>query len=800
MASDTLRARCLGAAAMTVMGTIMGAGLVAAPAMAAENQPALLPWPASVTQGQGTLAITSGDTVSVPADDAGALAAAELLMDHARTLGAPVLTLGTQSSRIRFSRDTGISGEEAYRLNVTDKDVVIAASGDRGLLYGAMTLLQMIDGGRTGTGRASIAQLAIADAPRFAWRGVMIDTARHFQPIDSLYAILDRMVEVKLNTLHLHLTDDQGWRFEVKRYPELTRIGAWRNAPDTGKGPGERTGGFYTQDELRQLVAYAAARGITVVPEIDLPAHAQALVASYPQFGVLGDRPAVSNDWGVNPWLFNPAPEGIAFVRNVLDEIMEVFPSTYIHLGGDEAVKDQWQRSPQVQSQMRALGIKTENALQSWMIEQFGRYVAEHGRRLIGWDEILEGGLPPSASVMSWRGEQGAVDAANAGHDVVLSPDPNLYLNGVQSALGDEPPGRNTVLTLKDVYAYDPMPRGIDAEKAKHVMGVQGNVWTEYLVTPYQVQHMLFPRAGALAEIGWSQPSVKEAGYSAFVSRLAPQMQRWKQAGVEVADSAFAVAFTPSQSRTQALDAMRIGLSLATEAPYGTIRYTLDGKAPDAGSSPYRAPLSVKPGTIVTAASFAPNGAALSAARRFDTGRGALLTTQTAALTPCPGGKHSLRIPLNTEATANGPAYNVDFFETCQADDHAPLARAKAITVAVARPPRNFALAHEVWDEVRHYPVTTYGELVISAGCRAAADVKVKGAKQTQLAPIPGAVVLATIPLPDPATTAQQFTLSAKLPDRPELKDETDVCFQFTSPLSAPFYTVERVTYSENAR
>ncbi len=288
----------------------------------------------------------------------------------------------------------------------------------------------------------------------------MIDTARHFQPIESLYAVVDQMVDVKLNVLHLHLTDDQGWRFEVKRYPKLTEVGAWRNGSDSGHGEGPRVGGFYTQDQLKALVAYAADRGITILPEIDLPGHAQALVAAYPELGILQSPTEVSHDWGINPYLFNPGPEGMEFVENVLDELMAVFPSTFIHLGGDEAVKDQWERSPAVQAQMRALGIKTENAMQSWMIEQLGQYLAKHDRRLIGWDEILEGGVPPSASVMSWRGEQGAIDAANAGHDVVLSPSPNLYFDNRQSTLGDGPAGRGFVQTLESVYRYDPMPKG----------------------------------------------------------------------------------------------------------------------------------------------------------------------------------------------------------------------------------------------------------------------------------------------------------------------------------------------------
>ncbi|WP_132386309.1 family 20 glycosylhydrolase [Novosphingobium sp. PhB165] len=761
----------------------------------------LAPWPASVEQGSGKLTIGSGAAIGVPAGDADAAEAARLLVEHVKGANGLVLSVapGAATAPIRFERDPAISGAEAYRLTVTPGGAVISASGKSGLVYGAMTLMQLLTAdAKAAAGKGvSVPVLTIQDSPRFGWRGVMIDPARHFQPMESIYAIVDRMVEVKLNTLHFHLTDDQGWRFEVKRYPELTRIGGWRTGPDTGHGPGPKTGGFYTQEQLKALVAYAAARGITVVPEIDLPGHAQALVASYPELGMLGDRPAVGNSWGIFPWLFNPNEGGMTFVRNVLDELMEVFPSQFIHLGGDEAVKDQWERSPEVQSQMRKLGIKSENAMQSWMIDQFGEYLAKHGRRLIGWDEILEGGLPASASVMSWRGEQGAVDAVNAGHDVVLSPAPNLYLDNLESTLPDEAPGRISIQTMEAVYRYDPMPKGIDASKAQHVMGLQGNAWSEYIVTPWQLQHKLFPRLGAIAEVAWSPP-VASKDYPGFLARLTPQIRRWKQGGFQVSDSAFGVAFTPTQTRGAALDAKSIGVTMAMQAPYGTIHYTLDGKAPGAKSPAYAKALSVKPGTVVTAASFAPDGTALSAPRRFDTAREALLTSTSSTLTACPRGSQGLRVPLNADATDNAPAYNVNIFDTCQADDHAPLAHAKSITVSVARLPRNYGLAHDEAALVRHYAVTTHGELVISAGCRAAD--KSADPKQKQHDPMPGSTVLASFPLPDPKTAPQQFTFTANLPDRPELSDETDVCFQFTAALSDPVYAVEKVVYGEKAQ
>lgn len=750
----------------------------------AQTVPPLTPLPASVTLGKGSFTIANGATLAVPAGDNAATAAARLLAAHVKVERGLTLGATGTSGAIRFERDSGIKGDEAYRLTVDAKGVRIAASGDRGLLYGAMTLAQLLSPDHGFGKPVKLPTLTVEDAPRFGWRGLMLDVARHFQPIEFVYGVVDQMASVKLNTLHLHLTDDQGWRFEVKRYPKLTEIGGWRTPPSTGGAPGPKVGGFYTQEQLKALVAYAAERGVTIVPEIDLPGHAQALVAAYPELGIFGDQPEVSHDWGVNPYLFNPGPKGIAFVKEVLDELIAVFPGTYVHLGGDEAVKDQWERSPEVQAQIKALGLKGENGLQSWMIEQFGAYLESHGRRLIGWDEILEGGLPKSASVMSWRGEKGAVEAANQGHDVVLSPAPTLYLDSLQSDRRDEPPGRLSIQTLADVYKYEPLPVGIDAAKASHVLGAQGNAWSEYLITPYQVQHMLFPRAAAIAEITWSGKNKRD--FNGFVTRLQPQMARWRRSGMEVADSAFAVDYKLQGTRGEALRANQAKVALTTQTGFGTIRYTLDGKQPTAKSPVYKAPLTLKPGTTITAAAFDAAGMATATPRAFDTSRTALLTRTSSDMVACPRGALGLRVPLNSEARENAPVFNVNLFDTCTAYPAAPLDVATGFTVDVARTPRNYGLAHD-FNKVRaHYNVSTYGELIVRARCIAAA-------KDPSIKPI----VVATFPLPDPAKAPQQFRFSGNLP---KLSGDEDLCFQFTSPLSDPFYTVERVVLTENAK
>lgn len=754
----------------------------AAPALAGPLP--LVPMPASVTPGTAGFTVRDGAAIAVPAGDAAADAAARVLIAHVRTERGLTLTQGSGAAPIMLVRDAAVAGDEAYRLTVTASGIRIAASGDRGLLYGAMTLAQLLSPDRAFGKPVKVAAVTIEDAPRFAWRGLMLDTARHFLPLENIRGIIDQMASVKLNTLHLHLTDDQGWRFEVKRYPRLTEVGAWRTPPSSGGAPGPRVGGFYTQDELRALVAYAAERGVTIVPEIDLPGHAQALVAAYPELGVLGDTPEVGHDWGVNPYLLNPGPKGVEFVKNVLDELIDVFPGTYIHLGGDEAVKDQWQRSPEVQAQIKALGLNSENQLQSWLIDEFGKYLAGKNRRLIGWDEILEGGLPASASVMSWRGEQGAIDAANQGHDVVLSPGPTLYFDNLQSDRADEPPGRGSVQSLETVYAYEPMPAQIAPDKAKHVLGAQANAWSEYLVTPYQVQHKLFPRAAALAEISWSAKDKRD--FAGFLTRLDPQIQRWRRSGLEVADSAFAVGFDVQGSRGDALRRNKAVVALKTQAPYGTIRYTLDGKAPTARSKAYAGPLSLTPGVTIRAAAFDAAGNATATARSFETGRAALLTRTTSEMTGCPGGSLWLRVPLTTDATTNGPAYNLNIYDPCSVYPAAPMDVATGFTLDVARIPRPYGLAHEIVKLRHHYNVTPHGELMVTAGCPVAGDDK--AAK-----PVP----IATFPLPDPATAPARFRFTGSLP---KLAGDHDLCFQFTSPASDPLYAVERATLTETAR
>ena len=738
----------------------------------AASSPAIIPLPAEIVPERGSYTVRDGARIAVDAAGPAAVAAARFLVDRvntAREIALAVSPATEEAPAVRFIRDPGIAGDEAYRITVTSKGIAIRASGDRGLMWGASTLAQMLSPDADIGKPVRLEAMTINDRPRFVWRGLMMDVARHFQPIETLYPIIDEMAAQKLNVLHLHLTDDQGWRVEIKRYPRLTEIGGWRTPPSSGGAPGPKVGGFYTQEELKALVAYAGERGITVVPEIDMPGHAQAAVAAYPEeIGVLGDTPQTGHDWGVNPWLFSPSERSMTFIRNVLDELVEIFPSPFIHVGGDEAVKDQWQRSPQVQAQMKALGLKTENQLQGWMIAELGKHLASRGRRLIGWDEILEGDVPTSASVMSWRGEKGAVEAANKGHDVVISPAPDLYLDNLQSDRADEPPGRLGIRTLEQVYRYEPAPQGIAADRMKHVLGAQANAWSEYLVTAKQKEHAIFPRLSAVAEMTWTQPEKRD--WAGFVQRLQPQMLRYEREGIAAADSAFAVNFRMQQSRSQALRDGKVTVAMDTQTGAGTIHYgTGTSKA-------YTGPVTVPVGTQIEAVARLADGRNAARPRVFDASRAALLTASPSDLAACPKGALGLRVPLASGQTTDAPAFNVNIFDTCTQWLDAPLSAARGATFAVARLPRHYGLAHEASALRAHYAVTRHGEMIVRrGGCDGA--------------------VVGTFPLPDPVTAPNRMRFTAPLD--PAAGDGA-LCMQFTSPLSDPFYAIEQVVLEDS--
>ncbi len=422
---------------------------------------------------------------------------------------------------------------------MTPAGVSILGGDDAGLFYGAQAFRQLLgpDAFRRAPVRARewmVEASVIDDAPRFGWRGFMLDVARSFRPKHEVLRLIDLLALHRVNVLQLHLTDDQGWRMEIRRYPKLTEVGAWRPESQLGHGPastldGRPHGGFYTHDDLREIVAYAAERHITVVPEIETPGHVRAALAAYPELGVTGGPYEVWTRYGINDDVLNTEESTVEFFRNVLDEVMEVFPSTYVAVGGDEARKTQWKADARTQELMRERGLATEHELQAWFIRQLDDHLTAGGRRLYGWDEVLEGPLAPGATIASWRGLRGAEVAVARGHDVVLCPDDFAYFDYRQSDAPVEPIPVGTVLTLRDVYDFEPLPEGASEPMRRHVLGVQANAWSEHLDTVARLDYAVFPRLAAFAEVAWSGAG---KDWDDFARRLPAQLAIYDAIGV----------------------------------------------------------------------------------------------------------------------------------------------------------------------------------------------------------------------------------------------------------------------------
>ncbi|MFE9258220.1 beta-N-acetylhexosaminidase [Streptomyces sp. NPDC006879] len=442
-------------------------------------------------------------------------------------------------------------GGEGYRLTVDGNGVELAGGGPAGVFWAAQSLRQLL--GHEAYRRAplpgcawELPYLRIEDAPRFGWRGLLLDTARHFIPKDTVLRYLDLLAAHKLNVLHLHLTDDQGWRVQIERYPRLTEVGAWRARSKWGHRASPLWnetphGGFYTHEDIREIVAYATDRHIQVVPEIDLPGHSQAAIAAYPELGnsdvVDTSTLKVWDDWGVSEHVLAPTEATLRFYEGVFEEILALFPpetSPFIHVGGDECPKEQWRKSPSAQARMRELGLADEDELQSWFIRHFDRWLAQRGRRLIGWDEILQGGLARGATVSSWRGYAGGVAAARAGHDVVMCPQQHVYLDHRQDGAAEEPMPIGYVRSLTDVYRFEPVPAELSSEAAAHVLGAQANVWTEVVQDRSRLDYQVFPRLAAFAEVVWSRlPAPADRDVEAFEARMGVHYRRLDVLGVE---------------------------------------------------------------------------------------------------------------------------------------------------------------------------------------------------------------------------------------------------------------------------
>ena len=571
-----------------------------------------LPQEVSITNG-GSFVLTPSTSIIYPEGNDLLKQAGEFLASYIKeaTGYAPKVATAKSSKPIHLSIDKSISNPEGYRLTVTPEGIELAGATEAGVFYGVQTLRKSIPAVAEGM-NIELPAVTINDYPRFAYRGMHLDVSRHFFPADSVKKYIDILALHNMNTFHWHLTDDQGWRIEIKKYPELTKIGSQRKQTVIGHNSGEYDGkpygGFYTQDEIRDVIAYAKERFITIIPEIDLPGHQQAALATYPELGCTGGPYDVWQQWGVSEDVICAGNEkSMQFLQDVLSEVIDLFPSEYIHIGGDECPKIRWKTCPKCQARIKAEGIKgdkkhsAEEYLQSSVISQMEKFVESKGRHIIGWDEILEGGLAPNATVMSWRGVDGGIEAAKQHHNVIMTPNTYLYFDYYQSTdTENEPMAIGGYLPLERVYSLEPTA-GIPDEYKKYVIGVQANLWTEYIPTFSQVEYMVMPRMAALAEVQWTDPSKKE--YQSFLPRLVRMTKLYDRLGYNYAKNIFDIhaEFTTDTENGEVV------VDLSTMGD-GDIYYTLDGSEPTSASNKYDTPVRIKENATIKAVVVRPAG------------------------------------------------------------------------------------------------------------------------------------------------------------------------------------------------
>jgi hexosaminidase len=520
--------------------------------------PALVPAPADVRRLTGGVTLADGLCIEASAELAGVARWFRRLVEQATGWGIDIAGAGTEAAssgsnvvRLVALEAPGSAGgalratsAEGYRLQIADGSLTVTGNSPAGVFYGLQTLRQLLPGWfwRAAAGTSSppvdVAGIEIVDAPAFAWRGVHLDVSRHFMPKGFVLKLIDLIALHKCNVLHLHLTDDQGWRIEIDRYPRLVEVGAWRRESPVGHYHERRSdstphGGYYSKPDLAEIVAYAAERFVAVLPEIDMPGHMVAAIAAYPELGNTGEQREVRSWWGISRHVLNLEPAAMEFCTNVLDEVMDIFGWDYVHVGGDECPTTEWESSESAQALMKKEGFETERQLQGWFTARIGEHIAGRGRILVGWDEILEGGAPPGAVVMSWRGEEGGVEAASAGHDVVMAPQQWLYFDWSYADDPREPLAICPAISVERVFSYDPVPDAIPGDKRHHVLGAQCQLWTEYVPSPEHAEYLYFPRVCAFSEVVWSGAAVSRgAEFDEFEGRLRSHLARLDALGV----------------------------------------------------------------------------------------------------------------------------------------------------------------------------------------------------------------------------------------------------------------------------
>jgi hexosaminidase len=512
--------------------------------MNAQTKIDLIPEPEKIKINSGQFEIHPNTAIVLTTDNAemrDAVAIFNNLLNRAAGYRLPLTASPVSENALVCRLNPSVSNKEGYRLSVRKNLISLEAQTPQGIFYGMQTLRQLlpyqIERSYASNVAWTIPCVEIEDAPRFVYRGLMLDVSRHFQPKEFVMKFIDMLAYHKMNTFHWHLTEDQGWRIEIKKYPGLTEIGAYRNrtldgrytSPDKRKWNNTRHGGFYTQDDVKEVLAYAQKRFITVIPEIELPGHATAALASYPELSCTGGPFEVEGLWGVFNDIYCPKEKTFQFLENVLSEVADLFPSSYIHIGGDEAPKVRWQNCAHCQALIKKEGLKDEHELQSYFIKRIEKFLASKGKSIIGWDEILEGGLAPNATVMSWRGDAGGIEAAKQHHDVIMTPNSHAYLDYYQADPLTQPLAIGGFLPLWKVYSYNPTPSVLTPDEARHILGFQGNLWTEYISTASQAEYMAFPRGAAIAEVAWSPDERKN--YPDFKARVIRQFKRYDGIG-----------------------------------------------------------------------------------------------------------------------------------------------------------------------------------------------------------------------------------------------------------------------------
>ena len=558
----------------------------------------IIPQPVSVALKEGTFVVDNYTSLKFNNSDKNLKAAVVYFsscINHISGIVLPENTRTKKSIEFRFAKTNEI-GDEGYLLNVTPTSVVITANTKAGIVYGMQTLFQTLPAVRTNAA-LQIPAMEIKDYPRFKWRGMHLDVCRHFFSPDLVKEYIDLMSLYKFNTFHWHLTDDQGWRIEIKKYSKLTQVGAWRvdqtdkvwgQRPQAKEGETPTYGGYYTQEQIKEIVRYASLRNITIVPEIEMPGHCAAAIASYPYLSCT-QQPQLPMTGGNYTNISSNYCAGndsvFTFLQNVLTEVVALFPSQYIHIGGDEVDKTSWKNCIKCQARIQKEGLKNEEELQSYFVKRIEKFLISKHRKMIGWDEILEGGLAPEATVMSWRGEQGGIAAAQMNHNVVMTPGNPVYFDAYQGDPATEPLAIGGFNTLKRVYDYEPVPKELDATQSKFVLGAQANLWTEYITTPEHVEYMVLPRMLALAEVVWSPKETRN--WNSFNERLQKHYRAFEQKGLHYSKGNFKVEIKPVSQDG------KLFVSLTTEAYKAEVYYTADGSNPTIKAKKYSEPIRI---------------------------------------------------------------------------------------------------------------------------------------------------------------------------------------------------------------